>query len=76
MADQAAWLPHIDQATCTSCGDCITNCPASALGWQNGKASLINPNACLYGAICEDICPVGAITLPFMITRAQKKNEV
>ncbi len=75
MSEQTAWLPQIDRTICTGCGDCITNCLTSALGWQNSKASLINPNVCLYEAKCEEICPVGAITLPFLIKRVHSKNE-
>lgn len=75
MSGQTAWLPQIDQSTCIGCGDCITNCLPSALGWQNGKASLMNPDVCLYEAKCEEICPAGAITLPFFITRVHNKNE-
>lgn len=62
-------MPQIDQARCTGCGDCITQCPAYALGWLHGKAALLHPEACLYCATCEDICPVNAIALPFLILR-------
>lgn len=62
------WLPHLDQERCNGCGDCITQCPTGALGWADGKAALVNPSLCIYCATCEDICPVGAIELPFLIS--------
>jgi NAD-dependent dihydropyrimidine dehydrogenase PreA subunit len=31
------------------------------------KAVLARPDACTYCTLCEDICPVQAISLPFLI---------
>lgn len=70
MTHTQDWQPQIDKQRCTACGDCITQCPTQALGWQNGKATLVNPEVCIYCAACEDICPVGAIELPFLIVRS------
>ncbi|GAB4476142.1 MAG: 4Fe-4S binding protein [Anaerolineae bacterium] len=61
------WMPRIDRARCTGCGDCIALCPTGALGRVDGKAALIAPQACTYCTACEDACPVEAITLPFLI---------
>jgi NAD-dependent dihydropyrimidine dehydrogenase PreA subunit len=72
MTDQTNWLPRIDQSLCTGCGDCIIQCPTGALGWRDGKADLLHSELCLYCATCEDICPVRAIELPFLITRVQQ----
>ena len=38
-----------------------------ALGQVVGKANLVRPDACTYCLACEDICPVDAIELPFLI---------
>lgn len=65
--DTDYWQPHIDLRRCTGCGDCITRCPTGALGWSGGKAALIRPDACTYDAICEAICPAGAIELPYLV---------
>lgn len=75
MTDQTSWLPYIDQTACTGCGDCIVQCPTGALAWENDKANLAHPELCIYCATCEDICPVNAIELPFLITCEQQNKE-
>ena len=65
------WMPRLNQALCTGCGDCIAACPEQALGWRRGKAALVASDRCTYCTVCEDICPVGAIELPFLICKAQ-----
>jgi thioredoxin reductase (NADPH) len=62
-----AWIPQIDRRKCTACGDCIARCPTGALGLVTGKAAVIHADACSYSAICEAVCPVGAIELPYLI---------
>jgi ferredoxin len=71
MADNTTWLPHINLELCIGCADCIAVCPTHALGQQNSKAALIHPNLCTYCILCEDICPVGAIELPFLIVKRE-----
>jgi ferredoxin len=66
MANQD-WLPQIDTAACTGCGECIARCPVDALAQVRGKAALVRPEACTYCTWCEDVCPVDAIALPFLI---------
>ncbi len=61
------WLPTIDQHICTGCEACVLLCPTAALDQVAGKAWLVRPSACIYCNLCEDICPVDAISLPFLI---------
>lgn len=61
------WLPIIDEATCTGCGDCVTVCPTGVLALQENLAVVAEPEACNYCAYCEPVCPVGAIALPYEI---------
>ncbi len=63
------WLPFIDTQRCTGCGDCVSRCPTGALGWVNGKAAILKPDACAYSGMCESVCPVGAVTLYYRIAR-------
>jgi NAD-dependent dihydropyrimidine dehydrogenase PreA subunit len=71
MTHQADWLPYIDHNLCTGCGDCIAQCPSGALGWRDSKAALTRPELCIYCAACEDVCPVSAIELPFLIVKLE-----
>jgi ferredoxin len=66
--NELTWLPHIDQQTCTGCGDCVTVCPTQALALAGSKAVVAQPQACSYCAVCEAVCPVAAIALPYQIT--------
>lgn len=61
------WMPQIDIELCTGCGDCIITCPTDALELINGTAVIANPTACNYSAVCEAVCPVAAIALPYQI---------
>jgi NAD-dependent dihydropyrimidine dehydrogenase PreA subunit len=61
------WLPHIDAALCTGCGDCVIACPTHVLALADGLAVIVEPAACSYCGDCESVCPTGAITLPYQI---------
>jgi NAD-dependent dihydropyrimidine dehydrogenase PreA subunit len=69
-------MPQINQAQCIACGDCIARCPTGALGKQAGKAALLHPELCTYCTLCEDVCPVGAIELPFLIVKRESFKGV
>lgn len=34
---------------------------------RDGLAALIHPEACTYTALCEEVCPTGAIALPYAV---------
>lgn len=67
--DDLTWMPRIDQSLCNGCGACVAQCPTGALGWQHGKAALVQPHQCIYCATCEAICPVSAIELPYLVIK-------
>lgn len=64
---EETWFPQIDKELCTGCGDCIVTCPTNALELVSGTAVITNPSACNYSAVCEAICPVDAIAVPYQI---------
>lgn len=63
------WLPRIARDVCTGCEKCVQICPTHALAQHDGKADLVRPRDCIYCALCEDICPVDAIELPYLVIR-------
>jgi len=73
--NEQMWLPRIDPIRCMGCGDCIATCPTGALGWESGKAALVQPEFCLYCAVCEEFCPVSAIELPYLVVKKVDTRE-
>lgn len=72
---ETAWLPRIDLALCTGCGDCVAACPERALSRVADKAALARPDACTYCTLCEELCPTGAIELPFLIVLTNRDAQ-
>lgn len=62
--------PIIDESRCDGCGLCVELCSTGALALRDGKAVVVNPGACVYEGVCEDICPRGAIGRPFEVVFA------
>jgi len=62
--------PVIDETKCDGCGLCVDLCSLGALALRDGKAVVVDPEACLYEGVCEDICPQGAIGRPFEVVFA------
>ncbi len=52
----------LDEAACTGCGDCITECPTSAVSLDGGYPSM-NRDRCVACFACVEICAPGAIRL-------------
>ena len=60
-------VPIIDLQLCDGCGKCVDACPAKALAIQDGKAVVSAREDCVYFGVYETVCPVQAITRPFLI---------
>jgi ferredoxin len=53
---------RVDEAICTSCGDCVEACPAGAIALVNGLAHL-DQTVCADCGSCASACPQGAILM-------------
>jgi thioredoxin reductase len=59
-----AQYPHIDPALCIGCGSCVGVCPEyDVLAVIHGVATVVNGQRCVGHAKCEEVCPVGALTV-------------
>jgi 2-oxoglutarate ferredoxin oxidoreductase subunit delta len=55
--------PSISEKLCDGCGACVEVCPVAVLAMKDGKAVVVNVEACTECRACETSCPTGAITL-------------
>jgi len=61
------WYPIILDARCDGCGECISICPRSVLGWNHShsKTLVLEPYECAPGCqLCAKTCPRRAIVMP------------
>ncbi len=54
--------PYIDQQCCTSCGECLKNCPLQIITAED-KIPEINYYECIRCYCCQEVCAHGAIKL-------------
>jgi heterodisulfide reductase subunit A-like polyferredoxin len=50
----------IDEAKCSNCGTCDSECPVEAISENNGKRT-IDTAKCVDCGSCSGVCPVEAI---------------
>jgi Fe-S-cluster-containing hydrogenase component 2 len=51
----------VNEATCTNCGTCGSECPVEAISEKDGK-HWIDAEKCVDCGSCSAVCPVEAIT--------------
>ena len=60
-------LPEIDLQRCNRCFTCVEHCPTNAVEMMVEGPVIVRPGDCTYCAICDAICPQGAITCTYEI---------
>ena len=54
--------PRVDHGKCVLCGECVKNCPASALSRADGRVQ-VDASRCIACYCCTEVCPHRAITM-------------
>jgi NAD-dependent dihydropyrimidine dehydrogenase PreA subunit len=67
MRETEPFFPIIDLNRCNGYGNCVQICPGGALEMNDGLATIVAPDHCVYCADCEEHCPHRAIGLPYEI---------
>jgi len=72
--DNSLALPQVDEAKCTLCGLCVEACPCHAVEMGPRGPIFTQPETCAHCqacpegcCLCEEVCPAGAIAIPFDI---------
>lgn len=55
-------LITVNEDTCTSCGICVSVCPAGVLTMKKGFPHARHPSSCIFCAHCAAVCPEDALT--------------
>lgn len=57
--------PKIDHEKCSGDGACFEVCPSdpNVFEIREGKAYIVNPDACIECGLCEEECPEKALTM-------------
>ena len=69
------FLPQIDSLRCIGCELCAKLCPNHALAMRDDVPIVVKPSACDYSAICQEICPTEAVSLPYEIICSGKEEQ-
>lgn len=61
VVGRALWVrPRIKYSACTSCEECVANCPVSAIEMHGGMPR-IDLKLCISCFCCQEMCPANAI---------------
>lgn len=72
-------MPEINSEKCTNCGECLTCCPSHAIVMDIESNKIkINYNECIFCALCEDVCSIGAVKMSnkFELAESNLKERI
>jgi 6-hydroxynicotinate reductase len=65
-------MHRIDQEKCKACGDCVKNCPLSAVTERGKKVPpVIEEELCVDCNVCSRVCPAGAVRTLVMARQSE-----
>jgi len=64
-------MPEIDNSKCDLCGWCIDACGCNAIVRTPKGLVIVETEECHWCALCEAVCPTGALTCAFDIVVEQ-----
>jgi len=68
--------PEMNAELCTGCGECIRRCPSGAIvSGEGSKLIGIHYDECIFCALCEDVCPTGAVKMTNQFELAEKNRN-
>ncbi len=53
----------VDADRCVACGECMNECPRSAIRVKKGIAAAVDTELCVGCGLCAGSCPVGCIEI-------------
>lgn len=65
LAMHASIKHHVTKDNCISCGFCISNCPVTAIEFDDVNKAFIKQDKCISCSKCISVCPVGAVKIPW-----------
>jgi NAD-dependent dihydropyrimidine dehydrogenase PreA subunit len=57
------YMPRIDEAKCTRCGECLDVCPTDVFEAGEDEVNVAHPGDCIGCESCVGACPEDAVTL-------------
>ncbi len=63
LAQHSNIAPKINKKRCISCGNCVKNCPATAISFDTDKKAIIDKERCIGCGECILLCPVQAVQI-------------
>jgi MinD superfamily P-loop ATPase len=62
-------MPELKKELCNNCRLCVIACHGGALVPGESGISVRPTDKCDYCGVCEAVCPTGALSCPYTITR-------